>query len=138
MKARGFTLVELLVVIAVVGVLMGIVVAVLNPATFFGRGQDSRRLSDLGQIQTALELDFADQDQYPPSLADLALRFTTIPTVDPDGVNYKYCPYDSSMKYEVCAELEETDATTVTGCSTGQQTTGDNCQNVDCCLTNPF
>lgn len=138
---KGFTLVELLVVIAVVGVLMGVSVAFLNPAAFFGRGRDSRRLSDLGQIRTALELDFADQNQYASDLPDLVSRFPTISTTDPDGVTtYRYCPDTSDyMSYDVCTNFEIIDHLTIDTCSVGIGSTAPTgCGGMECCLTNPF
>jgi len=51
---RGFTLIELLVVIAIIGILSSVVLASLNGARV--KGRDARRLSDLKQIQIALEL----------------------------------------------------------------------------------
>lgn len=126
--SSGLTLVELLVVVAVLGVLSGLVIAVLDPAHFRNKAQDSRRVSDLANIQTTLELSFADNNTYPGTLP------AGSPT-DPDGGSYTYCPYNSNMDYELCAELEVTDASTIAECSTGTQAS---CNGVDCCLTNPF
>ena len=52
----GFTLIELLVVIAIIGVLASIVLASLNTAR--KKSRDARRISDIKQIQLALELCF--------------------------------------------------------------------------------
>lgn len=62
---KGFTLIELLVVIAIIGVLASIVLASLNNAR--RKSRDARRISDLKQIQLALELYFdgAGNGQYP-------------------------------------------------------------------------
>lgn len=67
MKQKGLTLIELLVTVAVVGVLAGLTVVVLNPVQFFRRGRDGVRLTDLSTIQTALELYYADNGGYPAS-----------------------------------------------------------------------
>lgn len=63
----GFTLVELLVVVLVISVLGGIVIGMLNSSGVRGKARDSQRISDLRKIQTALELYFADNRQYPPT-----------------------------------------------------------------------
>lgn len=60
---KGFTLVELLVVIAIIGLLSTLAVVALGSAR--SKARDARRISDIKQIQTALELYFADQGAYP-------------------------------------------------------------------------
>jgi prepilin-type N-terminal cleavage/methylation domain-containing protein len=60
---RGFTLIELLVVIAIIGLLSSVVLASLNGARL--KGRDARRISDLKQMQTALELYYSNQGSYP-------------------------------------------------------------------------
>ncbi len=63
MKKKGFTLIELLVVIAIIGLLATLSVVALNNAR--ERARDSRRVSDIKQIQTALELYYNENDKYP-------------------------------------------------------------------------
>ncbi len=63
MNKKGFTLIELLVVVAIIAVLAAISVVALNNAR--ARARDSKRLADIKQIQTALELYFLDNDEYP-------------------------------------------------------------------------
>ncbi|MFC1751613.1 type II secretion system protein [Patescibacteria group bacterium] len=60
---KGFTLIELLVVIAIIGLLASVVFASLNSARV--KSRDARRISDLKQIQTALELYYDDHGYYP-------------------------------------------------------------------------
>ncbi len=50
MNNKGFTLVELLVVIAVIGVLMGIVVVVLNPAQILIRSRQGICKANVGRV----------------------------------------------------------------------------------------
>jgi type II secretion system protein G len=64
---KGFTLIELLVVIAIIGLLATLTVASLNSAR--SKSRDARRLSDIKQIQTALELYLNDQGSYPTAIA---------------------------------------------------------------------
>lgn len=68
-RKRGFTLIELLVVIAIIGILASIVMASLSNAR--KRGRDGRRLSDLKQIQLALELYYDANKQFPTALSAL-------------------------------------------------------------------
>jgi general secretion pathway protein G len=60
---KGFTLIELLVVVAIIGLLSTLSIVALNNAR--ARARDSRRLADIKQIQTALELYYSDIGLYP-------------------------------------------------------------------------
>ena len=60
---QGFTLIELLVVIAIIGLLATLSVVALNNAR--ERARDTRRVSDVKQIQTALELYYNTNNGYP-------------------------------------------------------------------------
>ena len=62
-QKKGFTLIELLVVIAIIGLLATLSVVALNNAR--ERARDSRRVSDVKQMQTALELYFNAKNEYP-------------------------------------------------------------------------
>ena len=64
---RGFTLIEILVAIAMIGILSGVVVGLLNPSEQFKRTRDAGRKSDLSQLQSALALYYADHGGYPPA-----------------------------------------------------------------------
>jgi prepilin-type N-terminal cleavage/methylation domain-containing protein len=50
---KGFTLIELLIIIAIIGILATVVIISLSEAR--ARARDGRRLTDLDQIQKALE-----------------------------------------------------------------------------------
>ncbi|MFA5644183.1 MAG: type II secretion system protein, partial [Patescibacteria group bacterium] len=61
----AFTLVELLVVIAIIGILATLaIVAIQNTRA---KARDTKRIADVKQIQTALELYFNDNGSYPVS-----------------------------------------------------------------------
>ncbi|HSX40870.1 MAG TPA: prepilin-type N-terminal cleavage/methylation domain-containing protein [Candidatus Saccharimonadales bacterium] len=64
---KGFTLVELLITIAVLAVISGIVIAIINPGTQLAKARDARRKNDMHQIQVALEAYKSDNGHYPPS-----------------------------------------------------------------------
>ena len=63
---KAFTLIELLVVIAVIALLSTLSVVALSNAR--AKARDARRLSDIKQIQTALEMYLDDAGIYPASL----------------------------------------------------------------------
>lgn len=114
---RGFTLIELLVVVAIIGLLATIVALSLNSAR--SRARDARRVSDIRQIEAAMELYFANNKQsYPKSLEELVdggyLAVKSEPT-DPRG-SFSYCyafyidsafsPPNNVKGYHVGAVLE--------------------------------
>lgn len=55
-KNQGFTLVELLVVIAIVAILAAVVVLIINPLELTRRGRDAARLTDLSNLQGAINV----------------------------------------------------------------------------------
>lgn len=59
----GFSLIELLVVISVIGILAGLVL--VNLVGVRGRAGDTRAKSDLKSLKTALRLYYNDYQQYP-------------------------------------------------------------------------
>jgi prepilin-type N-terminal cleavage/methylation domain-containing protein len=69
-RQAGFTLIELLVVVAIISLLTGIILTSLTGSK--AKSRDAERVSDLGQIQLALELYFDRCHQYPLSLLTTA------------------------------------------------------------------
>lgn len=67
---KGFTLIELLVVMSIVSLVSSVIFASFNSAR--AKGRDSKRISELRQIKTALEIYYNDKGQYPNSLAAVA------------------------------------------------------------------
>ncbi len=63
MNKKGFTLIELLVVIAIIGLLSTLAVVALGSARV--KARDSKRLADLKQLGTALELYNNENNAYP-------------------------------------------------------------------------
>lgn len=120
---KGFTLIELLVVIAIIGILASVVLASLNSAR--RKSRDARRISDIKQLQLALELYFDAQSSptYPGTLANMAgNQIPTIPK-DPLSADYTYERCSATL-YHLGAALEEStnpalnsDADSATGCT---------------------
>jgi len=65
-KQKGFTLIELLVVIAIIGLLSTLAVVALNNARM--KARDAKRVSDVKQMQTALEMYYNDASTYPANV----------------------------------------------------------------------
>lgn len=113
-KQRGFTLIELLVVIAIIGLLSTLAVVALNNAR--QKSRDARRVSDIKQIQTALELNYNDANSYPASLTfgtgSIVFGNTTYMSIVPKnptplndgncpGTEYGYTLRDTGASYSL-------------------------------------
>ncbi|MDO8429742.1 MAG: type II secretion system protein [bacterium] len=55
-KQKGFTLLELVIVIGILAVLGAVSVLVLNPAQLFAQARDTTRIQDIGVLRNALGL----------------------------------------------------------------------------------
>jgi len=86
---KGFTLIELLVVIAIIGLLSTLAVVALNSAR--AKSRDSKRVADIKQMQTALELYFADNNSYPSMAAATVLGVAGTKTLCGSGVFSATC-----------------------------------------------
>lgn len=55
-NSKGFTLLELLIVISIIAILSVIVILVLNPSEMLKKARDSQRMADLNTMKTAIGL----------------------------------------------------------------------------------
>ena len=120
-KQSGFTIVELLIVIVVIGILAGLVLNTFNGIQ--ARARDDERKTDVNAIQGHLEAYQADNAKYPTdaNVADSAWATANLSgldaeaLVDPSGGGYTYAatPADCDNSTDDCtdftlsADLEE-------------------------------
>lgn len=132
----GFTLVEILIVISIIGILSGIVIMSVGPVRM--KGRDTQRISDLSSIRIALEIYKSQNGTYPtftPSgwaidgvVGAYQVRWNQLKTalapyialpVDPlnsglDGPwrtqhdTFRYAYISNGTKYDLVASLEDT------------------------------
>src|SRR3989344_5165654 len=70
MISKGFTLLELVIVIGILAVLGAVSVLVLNPAQLFAQARDTTRIEDMSVIRNALALYVSTVST--PSMGDTA------------------------------------------------------------------
>ena len=129
-KNKGFTLIELLVVIAIIGLLSTLAVVALNNAR--AKSRDARRISDVKQVQTALEMYFNDLNAYPSgstwptTIANgtSATYMAVVPTNPaPGGTAYTYvaspasCTGTACISYTITFTLEAENTNIAASCS---------------------
>ncbi|MFA6307174.1 MAG: prepilin-type N-terminal cleavage/methylation domain-containing protein [Patescibacteria group bacterium] len=130
-KQQGFTLIELLVVIAIIGLLSTLAVVALNNARM--KSRDAKRISDIKQIQTALELYYNDANAYPATAdvtsgGDIAIGtvtyMATVPT-NPSPEADGECNDGNSYVYNALTGQTSYTLTYCLGGTTGGVTAGE-------------
>lgn len=132
---RGFTLIEILIVVAIISILSSVVLIGLGPTQSSGR--DARRLSDLRQTMNGLELYYNKCGYYPgtsvaspcgnfaqinsdgwnaitTSLTGSGIGISTLPKDPVSGHTYFYGSNAAGSSYIVAATLENVNNTVFT------------------------
>jgi len=110
---KGFTLLELLIVIGIVAILAGVVFVALDPLTRFRDARNARRYADVSAILTAIRVDQVDNGgQYISAIQSLTPNDTTNYMIGTDAGS--------------CASIANCAVTTAAACIdlTGLQTEG--------------
>lgn len=128
---KGFTLIEILIVVGIIGLLASVVLSGLGSVR--GRGRDTRRVADLRQVQQGLELYYTRCQRYPggpatsgsscgsgnpttwqslrTTLTGSGLGVTSVPSdpiySDDSTDGYKYAVSGDGQEYILQATLED-------------------------------
>lgn len=129
-QRKGFTLIEILIVVAIIAILASVVLIGLGPTQEAGR--DARRISDLQEIQNGLELWYNKCGIYPGTntcvpgtagatwaafstdLTGSGLGIETVPTDPSSGRSYNYGYAAGNSAYLLEAEMENGSGTVFT------------------------
>ena len=63
-KKQGFTLIEILVVIGIIGILAAVVLVAVNPGRQFRQARDSQRLANVNTLLNAIGQNIADHQGF--------------------------------------------------------------------------
>ena len=99
---KGFTLIEMLVVVGIIGVLASLVLVGLGGARESSR--DARRISNLNQIRNLLEVSYLRSGSYPASLDALGADYTGL--VGAESARYGYTPGAGNLSYTLGVDTE--------------------------------
>lgn len=96
---KGFTLIEVLVAITIVGIVFGVIIT--SGSALQRNSRDTQREVDLRNLQSALQQYYADQNYYPASLTlstpnplkspDNTKTYINVTPTDPQIGNSQYC-----------------------------------------------
>ncbi len=104
-KKRGFTLIEILVVIGIIAVLAAVVLIAINPARQFKLARDSQRLSNITAILNAIGQIMAEnKGKFICNSTEIIFPATsTIISTSPNDINIGNClvpNYISSLPFD--------------------------------------
>lgn len=126
-QQRGFTLIEILIVVAIIAILSSVVLVGLGPTQ--QQGRDARRLSDLREVQTGLELYYNRNGYYPAEttwsamatdLTTAGIGVSQVPNDPTNGATYWYSGEESDASgndasYVIGAHLESASSSAFNG-----------------------
>ncbi len=110
-NAKGFTLLEMLIVMALIAILVGIVVAVLNPARQFALARNSTRYSHLNTVMNGISANMVENNGvFTCATGALPAAATNMAPDDADPLTDEYdiapclvTEYLSSLPYDPSA-----------------------------------
>lgn len=73
---HGFTLVELLIVIAIISILAAVVVLIINPLELMRRGRDAQRIKDLDNIAQVINVSLQEASLASNSIVSILCKDT--------------------------------------------------------------
>ncbi|OGY22240.1 MAG: hypothetical protein A2126_04795 [Candidatus Woykebacteria bacterium GWB1_45_5] len=131
---KGFTLVELLIVVAIIGILVTIAVIAINPVRVIQNTRDTRNRTEMNQIKTALQLYYNENRRYPTAGAGGEFEGCAAPCINLAPTYIRELPSvtdDTSFNYVVDATQQIYDAGVDVNHSTNDDTASQTKCNTD-------
>lgn len=110
MGQRGFTLLELIVVLTLVGLLVGIALPAYRDAT--QRAKEATLREDLARMREAIDEYHTDKSEYPPALQDLVttgyLRSLPVDPITESDASWQieYAPWEMVEEGQVAGVFD--------------------------------
>lgn len=98
MKTRGFTLLELLIVIGILAVLATVTFMVLNPAELLKQARDARRIQDLSSTNGAINLILVSNPDF--NFGSSTFVYVSLPDTSPNCANLSLPSLPSGWSYK--------------------------------------
>jgi len=121
-KQKGFTLIEILVVIGIIAILAAIVVVAINPARQFAQARNSQRVSNVNAILNAIGQNMADNKGIFTCSQTLPAVATTTP-ISRGGINIRSCVVPTYLSEIPIDPKAATITCTDTDCTAGTYNT---------------
>ena len=100
-RRLGFTLVEVLIVIAIMSILATVIVTAVDPLKRKSQARDATRKSDIGQLANALKAYYTTSDTYPEPSGPGSVSGMTALTANGDLKLIPHDPLDNEYQYVV-------------------------------------
>jgi prepilin-type N-terminal cleavage/methylation domain-containing protein len=82
-NAKSFTLIELLIVLAIISILSVVLIVTLKPGAIFLRARDTKRIGDLKNIEKIMDVLSTDQTFYELNYASSNVVYISLPDSSP-------------------------------------------------------
>jgi len=102
---KAFTLLELMIVVAIIGILTA--VGTIAYTTIQQKGRDARRVEDMKAYQNAQEQYYVENSFYDTQGDCSVLAYLPSPVSDPGSYTYDCSANEFSYGYCMCAQLDD-------------------------------